>query len=95
MPGLNQNRHYLLNRGRTRSHKAVFGPFLQREGTVMKIEIIFHTSSTPKKCTKVEAVYTKGGLLVVQYQDGLMVKYPLCNVFSIAGYHTCHLGSTK
>lgn len=61
----------------------------------MKVEIIFHTSSTPKKCNDVEAVYTKGGLLVVQHKDGLIMKYPLCNVFSIAGHHGKHLGTTK
>ncbi|KKN71246.1 hypothetical protein LCGC14_0422890 [marine sediment metagenome] len=61
----------------------------------MKIEIIFHTSSTPKKCINVIAVYTKGDLLCVEYKDALIMKYPLCNVFSIASYHHDHLGSTK
>jgi len=61
----------------------------------MEIEIIFHTTSTPKVCKDVEAVYTKGQLLCVQYRDRLIVKYPLCNVFSIAHYHGSHLGSTK
>ena len=61
----------------------------------MKIEIIFHSSSTPKKCKNVEAVYTKGDLLCIQFKDRLLIKYPLCNVFSIASYHGKHLGSTK
>jgi hypothetical protein len=60
----------------------------------MVIEIVFNSSSTPKKCKKVIAVYTKGALLCVQYKDGLIMKYPLCNVFSIGGYHKSHLGST-
>ncbi len=61
----------------------------------MKIEIIFHSSSTPKKCKDVEAVYTKGGLLCIQYANHLIVKYPLCNVFSVAHNHGPHLGSTQ
>lgn len=61
----------------------------------MTIEIIFHTTSTPKKCKNVDAVYTKGGLVCVQYKNRLIVKYPLCNVFSIASYHGKHLGSTR
>lgn len=61
----------------------------------MEIEIIFHSSSTPKKCDKVEAVYTKGGFCCVQYEDRLLVKYPLCNIFSVACIHQPHLGSTK
>ena len=61
----------------------------------MKIEIIFHSSSTPKECENVVAVYTKGDLLCVEYKDGLIMKYPLCNVFSIGSYHHNHLGSTK
>lgn len=61
----------------------------------MEIEIIFHSSSTPKKCIGVVAVYTKGDLLCVEYKDGLIMKYPLLNVFSIGSYHKNHLGSTK
>ena len=61
----------------------------------MKVEIIFHSSSTPKKCKNVEAVYTTGELLIVQYNNGLLMKYPLHNVFSIAHQHGNHLGSTK
>ena len=64
-------------------------------GVTMKIEIIFHTSSTPKRVKNVEAVYTKGDLLCVQLTNRLLVKYPLCNIFSISHYHGKHLGSTK
>ena len=60
-----------------------------------EIEILFHTSSAPKKCKNVEAVYTKDALLCVQYKDGLIVKYPLVNVFSVASFHGPHLGSTR
>ncbi len=60
----------------------------------MKIEIIFNSTSTPKICKNVVAVYTKGGLLCIQYKDRLIMKYPLCNVFSVANYHKPHLGST-
>ncbi len=59
------------------------------------IEIIFHTSSAPKRCRDVDAVYTKGGMLCVQHKDGMIVKYPLCNVFSAAGQHGPHWGSTR
>lgn len=59
------------------------------------IEILFHSSSTPKPCKNVVAVYTKGGLLCVEYADRMIVKYPLCNVFSVAGKHQPHWGSGK
>ena len=61
----------------------------------MEIEIIFHCSSTPKVIKDVEALYTKGGLLCVQLDDGLIIKYPLINIFSVAHYHGNHLGSTR
>ena len=60
----------------------------------MDIEIIFHSSSTPKKMSEVRALYTKGGLLCVQMEDGLIIKYPLMNIFSVAHYHGKHLGTT-
>ena len=59
------------------------------------IEIIFHTSSAPKRCSNVDAVYTKDALLCVQYSDGMIVKYPLSNVFSVAGPHGSHWGSSR
>ena len=61
----------------------------------MKIEIIFHTSSRPKICNDVDEVYTKGELLCIQHNNGLIMKYPLLNVFSIANYHCEHLGTTR
>jgi len=61
----------------------------------MKIEILFHTSSTPKICREVVAVYTKGALLCIQYKSRLIVKYPLCNIFSVAHKHGPHLGTTQ
>ncbi|KKM69375.1 hypothetical protein LCGC14_1451450 [marine sediment metagenome] len=61
----------------------------------MKVEIIFHSSSTPKKIKDVESIYTKGALLCVQLDDGLIIKYPLLNIFSVAHYHGTHLGTNK
>lgn len=61
----------------------------------MKIEIIFQSASTPKKCEDVVTVYTKGGLLCIQYANGLIVKYPLCNIFSVSHYHGTHLGTDE
>ena len=34
-------------------------------------------------------------MLCVQHKDGMIVKYPLCNVFSAAGQHGPHWGSTR
>jgi hypothetical protein len=61
----------------------------------MKVEIIFHTSSTPKIIEDAYAVYTKGDLCCVQLKSGIIIKYPLCNIFSIAHEHGEHLGTTK
>lgn len=62
----------------------------------MKVEIIFHSSSTPKQM-EAAAVYTKGSLLCVELddEDHTIVKYPLCNVFSIAHAHGHHMGTSK
>ena len=60
----------------------------------MKVEIMFHSSSTPKK-VEVEKTYTKGDFFCTQYKDGLIVKYPLLNIFSVANYHGDHLGTTQ
>jgi hypothetical protein len=62
----------------------------------MKVEIIFHTSSTPKQLEAV-AVYTKGGLLCVELDDEshTIIKYPLCNIFSVAHEHGDHMGTDK
>ncbi len=61
----------------------------------MEIEVIFHSSSTPKKMKEVRLLYTKGGLLCIQMEDGLIIKYPLLNIFSVAHYHGEHLGTTQ
>lgn len=61
----------------------------------MTVEIIFHTSSTPKKHEDVDAIYTKGGLLCIQHKNGLIMGYPLLNVFSVASEHHKHLGTTR
>jgi hypothetical protein len=65
----------------------------------MRVEIIFCSSSTPKVMFA-SAVYTKGSLLCVEMLPDkkgnvLIVKYPLCNIFSIAHRHGDHAGSTK
>jgi hypothetical protein len=60
----------------------------------MEVEILFHTSSSPKRIKNVVAVYTKGGLLCVQRNDRIIIKYPLCNVFQIAHKHGAHVGSS-
>ena len=67
--------------------------------TMIDIEIIFISSSTPKKI-KATSVYTKAGLLCVEMipdEQGrvLILKYPLSNIFQVAHYHGEHLGSCK
>lgn len=58
----------------------------------MELEILFHTSSTPKRFSNAKAVYTKGLLLCVR--DGEWIyKYPLTNIFSIVHKHGPHWGS--
>ena len=53
------------------------------------------TSSSTPKVVECDAVYTKGGLLCVQQPSGLIVGYPLCNVFSVAWMHQPHKGTTR
>ena len=62
----------------------------------MKVEIIFHSSSTPKMVEAV-AVYTKDALLCVELddEDHTILKYPLVNVFSVAHKHGHHMGTSK
>jgi len=57
-----------------------------------EIEILFHSSSSPKRF-QVVALYTKDALLCCQKKDGLIVKYPLCNVFQVAHKHGQHCNS--
>ena len=61
----------------------------------MRVEILFHTASSPKICKDVDTIYTKGNLLCVQYNNKLIVKYQLCNIFSVAHKHGPHLGTTQ
>jgi hypothetical protein len=61
----------------------------------MRVEILFHTSSTPK-VVEAQAVYTKGALLCIELDDNkTILKYPLCNVFSVAHEHGDHMGTSK
>jgi hypothetical protein len=60
----------------------------------VKVEILFHTSSTPKVFENAYAVYTKDALLCVQLDDGMICKYPLLNVFSVCHMHGQHAGTT-
>jgi hypothetical protein len=61
----------------------------------MKVEILFQSSSTPK-VVEAAAVYTKGGLLCVELADSkVILKYPLCNIFSVAHEHGPHMGTSK
>jgi hypothetical protein len=61
----------------------------------VQVEIIFHTASTPKVLDCAIGSYTKGGLLCCQLRDGLIIKYPLVNVFQVAHQHGNHLGTTQ
>lgn len=48
----------------------------------MKVKIIFHTNATG--CVyDVDDIYTKDALLCLR-KGNLVIKYPLCNIFSIA-----------
>jgi hypothetical protein len=58
----------------------------------MDVEILFMSSSKPKKIENVEAVFTKGELLCIRVGD-MLLKYPLCNVFSVCHKHGNHWGS--
>ncbi len=58
-----------------------------------EIEILFHTSSSPKRFMVI-ANYTKDGLLCCQRADGMIIKYPLLNVFQISHMHGEHCNSS-
>ena len=61
----------------------------------MEVEILFHTSSTPK-IVEASTVYTKGGLLCIELSnENTILKYPLCNVFQVAHSHGYHKGTSK
>lgn len=59
-----------------------------------EVEILFHTSSSPKRMKDVVAVYTKDSLLCVQRSCGMIVKYPLLNIFQISHMHGQHSNSS-
>lgn len=61
----------------------------------MEVEIIFMSASTPKIIDAAVGPYTKGGLLCIETQDGIILKYPLCNVFSVSHKHMPHNGSIE
>ena len=59
----------------------------------MKVEVLFHTSSSPK-IINATAIYTKDGLLCLSRKDGLIYRFPLCNVFSVCSWHKQHTGTS-
>ncbi len=61
----------------------------------MEIEIIFRSSSTPKKIKNATHLYTKGEMVCVQLEDGWIVSYPLVNIFQVAHKHSNHVGTTQ
>lgn len=66
----------------------------------MKIQVLFHTSSSPKVVRHVTAVYVKAGLVCVELKPDakgrvLILKWPVCNIFQIAHHHGKHWGSGK
>ena len=60
---------------------------------MFRVEILFHTSSSPKVIENALAVYTKDALLCIQLTDDLIIKYPLMNIFSVCHKHGEHLGA--
>ncbi len=65
------------------------------EENKMEVEIIFHSSSTPKRIKNVKQLYTKGQMVCMQLDDEWIVRYPLLNVFSVASKHENHIGTTQ
>lgn len=61
----------------------------------MRVDIIFDSSTTAKIVPDATAVYSKGALLCVELEGGLITAYPLCKVFSVTYQHQDHRGSTK
>ena len=60
---------------------------------VFEIEIIFISSNTPKTMEAV-ATYTKAGFFCVQREDGMIIRYPMLNIFQVASMHGPHIGSS-
>jgi len=44
---------------------------------------------------RVDDLYTKGGFLCLQCPDGLIVRYPMTNIFSVCSHHKTHRGSCR
>jgi len=58
-----------------------------------EIEILFMSSNTPKRM-KCVATYTKADFFCVQRKDGMIIRYPLMNIFQVANMHGPHIGSS-
>ncbi len=67
----------------------------------MWVEIIFHSSGTPKRHEDVVKSYVKGGCLLLELEEHdadenpVIIAYPLVNVFSYAKPHLRHVGTTQ
>ena len=59
-----------------------------------EIEILFISSNTPKRMRAV-ATYTKADFFCVQRADGVIIRYPLLNIFQVADKHGGHVGSAQ
>lgn len=60
----------------------------------MNVAIIFQTNSTPAFYKNIDDVYTKGGLLCLRCNKrNEVIKFPLCNIFSIQ--HEYNLDDTQ
>lgn len=60
----------------------------------MRVDIIFHTSSTPK-IVEATAVYVRPNVLCIELPDGLITSHPLCSVFLWSYKHQPHRGTIK
>lgn len=57
----------------------------------MEIEIIFKDASVPKR-VEADSCYTKADFFVIRVGD-ILIKYPMCNIFSVCHKHGYHWGS--
>ena len=58
-----------------------------------EIEIIFMSSSTPKRM-KVIHLYDKGSCLCLMTKDNIMIRYPWINIFQVCNKHGAHVNSS-
>lgn len=58
----------------------------------VKYQIIFISSSTPKE---IEAIrfYTKADFACFMLEDGIIIRYPISNIFQVSNKHYPHIGS--